>query len=54
MDGITGMVIVYLLSIFMYMHYNHCHQATAHLQLNIHYYYNKGEKCTGIICDIPS
>ena len=20
---------------FMYMHYNHCHQATAHLQLNI-------------------
>jgi hypothetical protein len=23
--------------IFMYMHYNHCHQATAHLQLNIYY-----------------
>jgi hypothetical protein len=21
--------------IFMYMHYNHCHRATAHLQLNI-------------------
>ena len=21
--------------IFMYMHYNHCHQVTAHLQLNI-------------------
>jgi len=23
----------------MYMHYNHCHRATAHLQLNIFYYY---------------
>jgi len=21
--------------IFMYMHYNHCHRATVHLQLNI-------------------
>jgi hypothetical protein len=25
--------------IFMYMHYNHCHRATAHLQLNIQYYF---------------
>jgi hypothetical protein len=25
--------------IFMYMHYNHCHRATAHLQLNIYYIY---------------
>ena len=25
--------------IFMYMHYNHCHQVTAHLQLNIYYVY---------------
>jgi hypothetical protein len=25
--------------IFTYMHYNHCHRATAHLQLNIYYYY---------------
>ena len=24
--------------ISMYMHYNHCHRATAHLQLNIYYY----------------
>ena len=24
--------------IFMYMHYNHCHRATAHLQLNMYYY----------------
>jgi len=25
--------------IFMYMHYNHCHRATAHLWLNILLYY---------------
>jgi hypothetical protein len=25
--------------IFIYMHYNHCHRATAHLQLNILLYY---------------
>ena len=25
--------------IFTYMHYNHCHRATAHLQLNIYYCY---------------
>ena len=25
--------------LFMCMHYNHCHRATAHLQLNICYYY---------------
>jgi len=24
--------------ILMYMHYNHCHRATAHLQLHIFYY----------------
>jgi len=24
--------------VFMYIHYNHCHRATAHLQLNIYYY----------------
>jgi hypothetical protein len=24
--------------IYMYRHYNHCHRATAHLQLNIYYY----------------
>ena len=30
--------------IFMYMHNNHCHRATAHLQLNILlYYYNTVE-----------
>jgi hypothetical protein len=23
----------------MYMHNNHCHRATAHLQLNYYYYY---------------
>ena len=28
-----------LYCIFMYKHYNHCHRATAHLQLNIYYYY---------------
>jgi len=25
--------------IFMYVHNNHCHRATVHLQLNIYYYY---------------
>jgi len=25
----------YLKLVFMYMHYNHCHRTTAHLQLNI-------------------
>jgi hypothetical protein len=25
--------------IFMYTHYDHCHRATAHLQLNYYYYY---------------
>jgi hypothetical protein len=35
---------------FMYMHNNHCHQVTAHLQSNYYYYYYYYYLRSGISC----